>query len=63
MIGLTDSQLRDVMIAANALPVERRTIFLERVGAMLKLRGRFTDSDVADVTALALCGLIQQPAA
>ena len=59
MIGLTDPQLEIIMAAANAVPVERRGIFLERVGAMLKVRGRFTDADVADVAKLALCGLVQ----
>ena len=59
MIGLTDPQLEIIMAAANAVPVERRGIFLERVGAMLKVRGRFTDADVADVAQLALCGLVQ----
>ena len=59
MIGLTDPQLEIIMAAANAVPVERRGIFLERVGAMLKVRGRFTDADVADVAKLAVRGLIQ----
>ncbi|MGC1856769.1 MAG: hypothetical protein WA725_08430, partial [Pseudolabrys sp.] len=63
MVGLTDSQLKIVMTAANSLPVERRSVFLERVGAMLRMRGRFTDDDVADVAKLALTGLAQQPAA
>ena len=57
MIALSDSQLETITTAANAVPVERRGVFLERVGAMLKVRGRFTDSDVQDVTRLALCGL------
>jgi hypothetical protein len=55
--------LKIVMTAANSLPVERRSVFLERVGAMLRMRGRFTDDDVADVAKLALTGLAQQPAA
>jgi hypothetical protein len=59
MVGLTDSQLKIVMTAANSLPVERRSVFLER----LRMRGRFTDDDVADVAKLALTGLAQQPAA
>ncbi|MGB9314744.1 MAG: hypothetical protein WCB62_06925 [Pseudolabrys sp.] len=63
MVGLTDSQLKIVMTAANSLPVERRSVFLERVGAMLRMRGRFTDDDVADVAKLALTGLAHQPAA
>ena len=59
MVSLTDPQLKIIMTAANAVSVERRGIFLERVGAMLKVRGRFTDADVADVARLALAGLIQ----
>ena len=62
MVSLTDSQLKTVMTTANAVPVERRGIFLERVGAMLKMRYRFTDHDVAVVAKLAMAGLIQQPA-
>jgi hypothetical protein len=44
------------------VPVEKRDMFLQRIAAMLALRGRgrFTDIDVADVTQLALCGLVQQ---
>ena len=51
------------MDAAKNLPVERRGTFLQRVGAMLRMRGRFTDSDVTDVVTLALTGLAHQPAA
>ena len=29
------------------------------VGAMLKVRGRFSDADVADVVTLAMCGLVR----
>ena len=63
MLGLTDNQLRVVMDAAKTLPVERRDTFLQRCGAMLKLRGQFTDADVIDVVTLALTGLAHQPAA
>ena len=61
MIGLTDYQLRVVMKAARLLPLEKRDIFLQRIAAMLALRGRgrFTDTDVADVAQLAIAGLIQ----
>jgi hypothetical protein len=64
-IALSDHQLETVMTAANPVPVERRGIFLERVGAMLRMRGygHFTDADVAEVARLAKAGLIQQPAA
>ncbi|MGB8396520.1 MAG: hypothetical protein WCE27_23290 [Pseudolabrys sp.] len=41
----------------QTVPVERRSVFLERVGAMLRMRGygHFTDSDVSDVARLASC--------
>jgi hypothetical protein len=63
MVSLTDSQLAAVMDAARAVPVERRDTFLQRCGAMLRMRGRFTDADVSDVVTLALTGLAHQPAA
>ena len=64
MVSLTDSQLAAIMNAARMLPVEKRDIFLQRIAAMLALRGRgrFTDTDVADVAQLALAGLIQTAA-
>jgi hypothetical protein len=45
MIGLTDTQLKIVMQAARLVPVEKRDTFLQRIAAMLALRGRgrFTD--------------------
>ena len=63
MVSLTDQQLAIVTSAARTVPIERRDIFLQRVGAMLKLKHRFTDADVADVARLALTGLAHQPAA
>ena len=63
MISLTDSQLQTVMGAGAKLEPERRDIFLRRVGAMLRVRGRFTDTDVADVARLAMAGLIHTDAA
>ncbi len=48
MIGLTDSQLKIIMTAANTVPVERRDIFLQRVGAMLSMRHRFGDTETAE---------------
>ena len=48
----------------GGLPVEKRDIFLQRIAAMLALRGygRFTNTDVADVAQLALAGLVQKTA-
>ena len=40
----------DARFTAGKLEPERRDIFLQRVGAMLRMRGRFTDGDVNDVT-------------
>ena len=60
MVSLSDNQLKIVMDAAAGLKPERRDIFLQRCGAMLRMRGRFTDADVAEVARLAMAGLIQQ---
>ena len=60
MISLTDQQL-DVDRRQRHRAVARG-VFLERCAAMLKLRGRFDDTDVAEVTTLALQGLVQQAA-
>ena len=61
MLGLTDNQLQIVTNAARILPVEKRDLYLQRLAAMLTLRGggRFTDADVADVARLAMAGLVQ----
>ena len=61
MLGLTDYQLKIVMNAARLLPVEKRDTVLQRIAAMLALRGRgrFTDTDVAEVAHLAMAGLVQ----
>jgi hypothetical protein len=61
-IALTDSQLQTVMETAAGIDPDRRGIFLERIGTMLKLRGRFNDRDVAEVTRLASTGLVREPA-
>ena len=66
MLGLTDNQLRTIMDAAAAVPIEKRDLYLQRIAAMLVFRGgghgRFNDADVADVTTLAIAGLVQQTA-
>jgi hypothetical protein len=61
MLGLTDNQLRVVMDAAATVPIEKRSVYLQRIAAMLTMRGRghFNDGDVADVAKLAMAGLIQ----
>jgi len=51
------------MTAAGSLPVEKRSVFLERVAARLQLRGpRFTDADLGAAIQAALTGLIQSAA-
>jgi hypothetical protein len=64
MISLSDHQLETVMTAAGAIAPEKRSMFLERVAAMLAMRGRghFNDADVADVAQLALTGLAHEAA-
>jgi hypothetical protein len=68
MVSLTDNQLAIVTNAAQSLPQDKRSIYLERVGAMLamRIRGRdrvVGDADVKQVCELALTGLAHQPAA
>jgi hypothetical protein len=58
VISLSDAQLKTIMDTARLLGPERRDLFLQRVGAILKMRDCFTDDDVLDVAALALTGLI-----
>ena len=46
------------MIAAGGLPAEKRSVFLERVAARLRLRGpHFTDADLGAAIQAALTGL------
>jgi len=51
--------LQPCWMRRERLPVERRDIFLQRCGAMLRMRGRFSDDDVRQVVELAACGLVQ----
>jgi hypothetical protein len=46
-------------IAAGIEP-DRRDVYLQRVGAMLRVRHRFDDSDVNEIAKLAACGLVHQ---
>ena len=55
MFALNDAQLALVMTAAGSLPVEKRSVFLERVAARLWLHGpRFTDADLGAAIQAAL---------
>jgi hypothetical protein len=63
MLAPTDNQLSVVMAAASGLTPEKRSVFLERVAARLKLRGpRFTDADLGAAIQGAPTGLIQSAA-
>jgi hypothetical protein len=59
MLSLSHNQLQIVMDAARAVPHEKRGLFLQRIAAMLALRGRFSDANVSDVVKLVTCGLVQ----
>jgi hypothetical protein len=39
---------------------DRRGVYLQRIEAMLKLRHRFNDNDVVEISKLALCGLVHR---
>ena len=55
MLALSNDQLAMVMTAAGSLPVEKRSVFLERVAARLRLRGfHFTDADLGAAIQAAL---------
>ena len=46
--------------AAGGLPVEKRSVFLERVAARLQLRGpHFTNANLGAAIQVAVTGLIQ----
>jgi len=48
---------------ASDLPQEKRSMFLQCCASMLNMRGRrFTDADLAEITALAKTGLAREPA-
>jgi len=62
-LGLSDSQLRLVMVAAGPLPPEKRTLLLERIAAKLNHGPAFfSDGDVEAAITAALSGLVHEPA-
>jgi hypothetical protein len=65
MIGFTDMQLFAIQKSAESLPVEKRSVYLERVIGFLESRrgGLFDDNDVQVAVAVALKGLIHDSAA
>jgi hypothetical protein len=64
MFVLNDAQLATVMTTADALSVEKRMTFIERIAARLRLCGsRFTDADFDNAIRIALQGLIHNSVA
>ena len=59
MFSLSDNELKAIISAAEGLPIDKRAVFLERVGATLDLR-RISIDEAIDV---ALCGLMHGPQA
>ena len=59
MIALSNFELQQVVDAAIKVPQEKRAVFLERLDAALRLRGR-NDMDAALIEAAR--GLTHQPA-
>ena len=57
-------QLQVVSAAADKLPAEKRSVFLDRVAARLRALGfRFSDADLDEAMRHALKGLVQNSAA
>ena len=58
MLALDNNQLTAIMTAASGLPPEKRSLFLERVAARLKLHGgRPSDAQLDKAIQAALRGL------
>jgi hypothetical protein len=62
MIALTDRQLAIVLDRAKTMPPEKRDIFLRRLGARLRLEGRYDDGIVAKAVNEAAFGLTHEVA-
>jgi hypothetical protein len=61
-LSLSDGQLQRIMDAGALLPLEKRSLMLERLGAILALRGPvLTDDDVGAALEASLTGLIHEP--
>jgi hypothetical protein len=60
MITFSDQQLAVLMRVAGNLPLDKRAVFVERVGAYLQLHGFDDDDDNIEVAVnAALRGLVQ----
>jgi hypothetical protein len=63
MIGLSDNQIEVIMRVAQPMSEEKCQEFLEKVAAVLQVRGQINDDDVAAAVQLALGALIYNSAA
>jgi hypothetical protein len=62
----TDHQLRFITVCCTPLPIDKRSVFLERLAAHLKMETRLrhpSDRDLEDATTVALRGLMHGSAA
>jgi hypothetical protein len=60
LLALKDHQLSIVTATADTLPAEKRSVFLDRVAARLRVLGtRFTDAELEKLVRQALQGLSQ----
>jgi len=58
MLTLSDEQVNILTTVAQAVPVEKRTLLLERTAALMKFRPR-TNESFREAVSLATVGLIQ----
>ena len=64
MIPFTDAQLDIVLRGARDLAPEKRSVYLERIGALLAQRaGKFADADVVTAMEISLRSLMQHESA
>jgi hypothetical protein len=58
LVSLSDSQLQAVSVAAASLPVEKRSVYLERVAGHLRQQVGITDAAVGAAVKAAMRGLL-----
>jgi hypothetical protein len=65
-LGLSDKQLRFITAAATSLPVEKRSLFLQRLAVYMRTHNIFhpRDDEIEHAMRVALTGLVhEQPTA
>jgi hypothetical protein len=60
MLSLSNRELQTVMDAASKIDPDRRSVFLQRLGTMVELKGRVDGRDIAEFCKLASAGLIHR---